>query len=148
VSTTSTRPTRTRSQEDPNPIMQQPETTFPEPEHAVTRPAGAPVSGTFVSISGMTARTHDGAIAGVDDVTAQAHQACRNLRDSVEATGATLADVIRLDVQVKDIRHGDAIHAVGREYFPTAPPASTLVEVAKMTNPEYLVELSAIAVVA
>jgi enamine deaminase RidA (YjgF/YER057c/UK114 family) len=40
--------------------------------------------------------------------------------------------------------HFDHIHKVRREYF---KPASTMVEVAKMTSPEYLIEMSAIAVV-
>jgi enamine deaminase RidA (YjgF/YER057c/UK114 family) len=36
---------------------------------------------------------------------------------------------------------------VRREYFPSPPPASTLVEVSKFTHPDYLIEMNAIAVI-
>jgi len=51
-----------------------------------------------------------------------------------------------VDVYVRNMEHFDAIHAVRREYFRPPLPASTMVEVSKMTSPEYLIELSAIAV--
>jgi enamine deaminase RidA (YjgF/YER057c/UK114 family) len=41
----------------------------------------------------------------------------------------------------------DAIHKVRREYFLEPLPASTMVEVVKMTHPDYLIEINAIAVV-
>jgi enamine deaminase RidA (YjgF/YER057c/UK114 family) len=36
---------------------------------------------------------------------------------------------------------------VRREYFKSPPPASTMVEIVKMTSPDYLIEINAIAVV-
>jgi 2-iminobutanoate/2-iminopropanoate deaminase len=107
-----------------------------------------PASGSFVFISGMTARTQDGGIAGIGDVTEQTHQVCRNLRAAVEAAGGTLDDIVRVDVYVSDIRDFDAIHAVRREYFTGGAPASTMVEVSKFVKSEYLIEINAIAVVA
>jgi enamine deaminase RidA (YjgF/YER057c/UK114 family) len=44
------------------------------------------------------------------------------------------------------MEHFDAIHQVRREYFKAPAPASTMVEVSKMTSPEYLIEINAIAV--
>jgi len=44
------------------------------------------------------------------------------------------------------MEHLDAVHRVRREYFAPPLPASTMVEVTKMTHPDYLVEISAIAV--
>jgi hypothetical protein len=38
------------------------------------------------------------------------------------------------------------IHQVRRQYFSPPLPASTMVEVTKMTSPDYLIEMSAIAV--
>jgi enamine deaminase RidA (YjgF/YER057c/UK114 family) len=46
------------------------------------------------------------------------------------------------------MEHFDQIHAVRREYFSEPLPASTMVEVTKMTTPDALVEINAIAVVA
>jgi 2-iminobutanoate/2-iminopropanoate deaminase len=46
------------------------------------------------------------------------------------------------------MEHFDAIHKVRREFFKPPLPASTMVEVTKMTSPDYLIEINAIAVVA
>jgi 2-iminobutanoate/2-iminopropanoate deaminase len=102
--------------------------------------------GRFVFISGMTARRLDGTIAGLGDISAQTRQVCENLKSAVEAAGGTLDDICRVDVYVRNMEHFDAIHKVRAEYFKPPLPASTMVEVSKMTSPEYLIEISAIAV--
>jgi 2-iminobutanoate/2-iminopropanoate deaminase len=102
--------------------------------------------GTFVFISGMTARRPDGSIAGIGDVEAQTRQVCENIKAAVEAAGGTLDDVCRVDVYVRNMEHFDLIHKVRREYFKAPAPASTMVEICKMTSPEYLIEINAIAV--
>src|SRR4051794_3309646 len=101
--------------------------------------------GRLVFISGMTARRPDGTIAGIGDIAAQTRQVCENVKAAVEAAGGTLADVCRVDVYVRNMEHFDAIHKVRREYFPPPAPASTMVEVCKLTSPEYLIEINAIA---
>ena len=103
--------------------------------------------GRLVFISGMTSRRADGTIAGIGDVEVQTRQVCENLKAAVEEAGGTLDDVVRVDVYVRNMEHFDAIHKVRREYFPAPAPASTMVEVTKMTSPEYLIEISAIAVI-
>ena len=102
--------------------------------------------GRLVFISGMTARRADGTIAGVGDIEAQTRQVCENLKSAVEAAGGTMDDVCRVDVYVRNMEHFEKIHKVRREYFKSPPPASTMVEVTKMTSPEYLIEINAIAV--
>ena len=93
----------------------------------------------------MLAKGADGRIVGRGDVTAQTRQVCENLKVAVEAAGGTL-DICRVDVFVRNMEHFPEIHAVRRQYFPGVPPASTMVEVAKFTTPEALIEISAIAV--
>lgn len=105
-------------------------------------------TGRFVFISGMTARKSDGSIAGIGDIEAQTRQVCENLKAAVEAANGTLDDICRVDVYVRNIEHFDQIHKVRREYFPSSPPASTMVEVTKMVSPDYLIEINAIAVLA
>ena len=102
--------------------------------------------GKLVFISGMTARKPDGSIAGIGDIEAQTRQVCENLKAAVEAAGGTLDDICRVDVFVRNMEHFEHIHRVRREYFKPPAPASTMVEVSKMTSPEYLIEISAIAV--
>lgn len=103
--------------------------------------------GRMLFISGMTARTKDGSIAGIGNVELQTRQVCENLKAAVEAGGGTLNDICRVDVYVRNIEHFSVIHKVRAEYFELPLPASTMVEVAKMVSPEYLIEISAIAVI-
>jgi len=104
-------------------------------------------NGKLVFISGMTSRRADGTIAGVGDIEAQTRQVCDNLKAAVEAAGGTMDDICRVDVYVRNMEHFEKIHKVRREYFKNAPPASTMVEVTKMTSPDYLIEINAIAVI-
>jgi 2-iminobutanoate/2-iminopropanoate deaminase len=103
--------------------------------------------GRLVFLSGMTARRADGSIAGIGDVEAQTRQVCENLKAAVEEAGGTLDDIVRVDVYVRNMEHFEAIHKVRREYFKAPAPASTMVEICKMTSPDYLIEINAIAVV-
>jgi len=103
--------------------------------------------GRLVFISGMTSRRADGTIAGLGDIEAQTRQVCENLKAAVEAAGGTMDDICRVDVYVRNMEHFDKIHKVRREYFGSPPPASTMVEVSKFTSPDYLIEISAIAVI-
>ena len=103
--------------------------------------------GRLVFISGMTARRADGTIAGIGDIEAQTRQVCENVKSAVEQAGGSLDDICRVDVFVRNMEHFDQIHKVRREYFKPPAPASTMVEVCKMTSPEYLIEMSAIAVI-
>ena len=102
--------------------------------------------GRLIFISGMVARRADGSIAGIGDIEAQTRQVCENLKAAVEEAGGTLDDICRVDVYVRNMEHFEAIHKVRREYFTGVPPASTMVEISKMTAPEYLIEINAIAV--
>ena len=101
----------------------------------------------FVFISGMTARRPDGSIAGIGDITEQTRQVCENVKAAVEAAGGTLDDICRVDVYVRNMEHFDAIHKVRAQYFKEPLPASTMVEITKMTSPDYLIEINAIAVI-
>ena len=103
--------------------------------------------GRLVFISGMTARRADGSIAGIGDISEQTRQVCENVKAAVEAAGGTLDDVCRVDVYVRNMEHFEAIHKVRAQYFKAPLPASTMVEVTKMTSPDYLIEISAIAVI-
>lgn len=102
--------------------------------------------GKLVFISGMTARKADGSVAGIGDIEVQTRQVCDNLKAAAEAAGGSLDDIVRVDVYVRNIEHFPIIHKVRAEYFKAPVPASTMVEVAKMVNHEYLIEISAIAV--
>ena len=103
--------------------------------------------GKLVFVSGMTARKPDGKIAGIGDVEEQTRQVCENIKAALEAAGGTMEDVCRVDVYLRNIGDRERVNKVRKQYFRGAPPASTLVEVTKLASPEFLVEISAIALV-
>jgi len=103
-------------------------------------------SGRIVFISGMTARRPDGTIAGIGDITAQTKQVIETIKSEVDAAGGTMDNICRVDVYVRNMEHFKEIHAVRSQYFKAPLPASTMVEICKMTSPDYLIEINAIAV--
>src|SRR6202023_612357 len=117
----------------------------PKPGGHFAQAIAVEATGRLVFISGMVAQRPDGTIAGIGDVEAQTRQGCENVKALVEAAGGTLANVCRVDVYVRNMENLAPIHKVRREFFPSPPPASTLVEVSKFTHPAYLSEMSAIA---
>jgi enamine deaminase RidA (YjgF/YER057c/UK114 family) len=54
---------------------------------------------------------------------------------------------VRVDVYVRNMEDFHAIHEVRRQYFTGEPPASTMVEVSKFVNKDYLIEINAIGVI-
>jgi enamine deaminase RidA (YjgF/YER057c/UK114 family) len=103
--------------------------------------------GVLVFISAMTARRPDGTVAGVGDVEAQARQVCENLKEALTAAGGTMKDVCRVDVYLRSMGDRERVNNVRREFFGTPPPASSVIEVARLASPEFLVEISAIALI-
>jgi len=120
---------------------------LPQPSGHFSHATLIEARGRLVFISGMVARRADGSIAGIGDIEAQTRQVCENLKAAVEEAGGTMDDICRVDVYVRNMEHFDQIHKVRREYFKPPAPASTMVEVCKMTSPDYLIEINAIAAI-
>ena len=102
--------------------------------------------GQLVFVSGLLSKNAAGEVVGPGDIAAQTEQVLENLRTALAAAGGTLADIVRVDVHVRDITQFDTIHAVRRRYFPQDPPTSTMVEVSRLTDERCLIEISVIAV--
>jgi 2-iminobutanoate/2-iminopropanoate deaminase len=118
----------------------------PPPSGHFSQAIAIEAKGKMVFVSGMTARKVDGTIRGVGDIEEQTRQVCENIKHALEAAGARLEDVCRIDVHLRNIGDRERFNKVRQEYWPTNPPASTLVEVSKLVSPEYLVEITAVAV--
>ena len=119
-----------------------------DPGSHYSQAVAVPSKGTMVFISGMTSRRADGTIAGIGDIEEQTRQVCENLRHALEAAGGTMADVCRVEVFLRNIGDSERVNKVRRQLFGSPPPASTVVEVSKLASPEFLVAISAIAVIA
>jgi reactive intermediate/imine deaminase len=102
-------------------------------------------AGGMVFISGMEPKDEEGATVGKGDVTAQARQVLENIKKCLTAAGATFADVCKVTVYVRNIQDRPKINEVRKQYFGASRPASTLVEISKLANDDYLLEIEAIA---
>jgi enamine deaminase RidA (YjgF/YER057c/UK114 family) len=100
---------------------------------------------TLIFISGQLARDKSGNIVGPRNMRAQIRQVGENLRNALEAAGATLDDLVKTTTFVTDIdeffKHVDVRH----DYLGASLPASTTVEVRRLSHPDLLVEIEAVA---
>jgi len=75
------------------------------------------------------------------DAAAQARQVLENVRAALERAGARLEHVVRTRIYVRNVGDWEAIGRVHGEYFGAIRPASTMVEVSGLVDPEMLVEI-------
>ncbi len=103
--------------------------------------------GDFIYVAGTTATDAKGQIIGIGNASAQTEQAIQNIKRALEALGSSLADVVRTRLYVTDITSWEEIGRVHGKFFETIRPATTMVEVKGLVNPQMLVEVEAEAIV-
>ncbi len=104
--------------------------------------------GAHVFVSGTTATGDDGKLVGKDDPAVQTRQVLANISRALERAGASLGDVVRTRIYVVHIeRDWEAIGRVHGEVFGAIRPATAMVEVRALIDPDMLVEIEADAIV-
>ena len=103
-------------------------------------------AGRIVFVSGCVATDGQGRVVGGNDVVAQARQVHENIKRCLAAAGATLGDICKVTVFLRNINDREKVNAIRREYFGAHRPASTLVEISRLVRDDYLIEIEATAV--
>lgn len=103
--------------------------------------------GNAVYVAGTTATDEKGNVVGKGDPYVQTRQALRNIEVALIKAGATMKDVVRTRVFVKDIEDWDIIGKAHGEVFGEIRPASTMVQISGFVDPRMLVEIEADAIV-
>ena len=116
----------------------------------ITKPAGrysqaveVPPGARMLYISGQIGVTPDGTT--LEGFEAQAAQAWRNLLAVLEAGGMEARDLVRLNYYLTDAANVPALRAVRDRFLKDPPPAATLVMIAELASPAWLVEIEAVA---
>jgi reactive intermediate/imine deaminase len=101
--------------------------------------------GDLLFISGCGPFDEGMRLVGGDDAAAQCRQVLDNIKAILETVGLSFDDVLRVTVYLTDVDDRSAINPVRQEYFGSARPASTLIEVSALAIPGMKVEIEAVA---
>lgn len=101
----------------------------------------------IILISGQVDYDARGGPGHLGDFAGQARATYAALKAQVEAAGGTVANIVKLNTYLVDMRHRAELAAIREEFFGKKAPASTLVGVTALAVPGWLIEVEAIAVI-
>ena len=100
-------------------------------------------TGPHIAVSGTAPVGNDGEVVGVGDAYAQAKRCIEIIEKALHEAGAGLEHVVRTRMFVTDIGQWEAIGRAHGEAFAAIRPATSMVEVAALIDPDMLVEIEA-----
>lgn len=107
--------------------------------------------GTLVYVAGQVPSDASGKVVGEGDFETQVEQVFKNLKLALEAAGATMADIVKMNTYLAAEVGQDEVpklRAIRERHLNTArPPASTLVVVSRLARPGWLVEIEVVAAI-
>ncbi len=127
----------------------QPEGLYPSAQYSFSHVVTSTGTKT-IYLSGQTARASDGSLVGGNDLEKQMVQVLKNVETGLIEAGATMQDIVRIEVYMVDWNSNKipAYSAAMKQFFDLEHlPANTLIGVESLSFPEFLVEITATAVI-
>ena len=103
--------------------------------------------GNSIHVSGTTATGEAGEIVAKGDAYGQTVRTLENVRAAIEKAGGRMSDVVRTRIYVTDISRWEEIGRAHGQVFRDIRPATSMIEVSRLIDPEMLVEIEADAIV-
>jgi len=99
----------------------------------------------LIFISGQVPRDAQGNVVGRGDIRKQTEQTLKNVEAVLRAAGATMDDVLKVNVYMKDGSQFSEMNEVYRKFFKGRFPARATIQVALIAQEEILIEIEAVA---
>jgi reactive intermediate/imine deaminase len=103
--------------------------------------------GRLVYIAGQVARDAEGNVLAPGDIHTQTRQVFQNLQQVLQAAGGDVSDLLKMTTYITKIENFPVVSDVRREFFPGEMPASTLIVVSRLAQPELLIEVEGMAAI-
>jgi len=97
--------------------------------------------GSRIYVTGTTAIDETGAVVGVGDAYAQTVQIFKNIESALKRLGAGLEHIVRTRMFVTDISRWEEYGRAHGEYLREVMPATAMVEVSRLIDPQMLIEI-------
>jgi len=101
----------------------------------------------LIFIAGQVSRDKEGRVVGAGDMRSQIRKVGENLRIALEAAGVAIKDLVKTTTYVTDIDEFFKHPEARAEIFGSSLPTSTTVEVRRLSHPDMMVEIEAMAMV-
>jgi len=102
--------------------------------------------GDVIEVAGTTAM-RDGLLVGTHNIYLQTQTILEIIKEAIEGLGGQMTDVTRTRMFVTDISQWESVAKAHGEVFGSIKPATTMVEVSKLINPDMMVEIEATAII-
>ena len=102
--------------------------------------------GNLIEVTGTVAVDESGQTVGKDNVYEQARYILQKIEKVLERADATMKDVVRTRMYITDISRWEELGRAHCEFFKDIKPSTTMVEITRLIDPGYLVEIEATAI--
>ena len=106
-----------------------------------------PATDRLIYVSGQVAIDESGTLVGKGDAAKQAEQVFKNIHRILTDCGATIGDIVKLNWYFRNMSDRAAIVAARDKFLGTHRPASTAVEISRLVNEDWLIEVDCVAAV-